>query len=106
MKIQDKLLFEKRKKSDFLKPSRSENVMFRSQVANIDETVAILEKDNEWLLNAGQAVEGGASPPADDEEQFSKKEYLALKEEIKQRKATKQRILAQGFPELKAYTRL
>jgi len=47
--------------------------MFRSQVANIDETVAILEKDNEWLLNAGQTVEGGQSLPAGDEEKFSKK---------------------------------
>jgi len=80
--------------------------MFRSQVANIDETVAILEKDNEWLLKAGQTVESGQGLPAGDGEKFSKKEYQALKEQIKQRKVTKQRILAQGFPELKAYTRL
>jgi len=75
-------MFEKRKKSDYLKPSSSENVMFRSQVANIDETVTILEKDNEWLLNAGQTVDAGQDLATGDEEKFSKKQYLALKEEI------------------------
>jgi len=59
LRIQDKLYYEKRKKSDYLKPSDSENVMFRNQVANIDETVRILEKDNEWMLNAGKIVDGG-----------------------------------------------
>ena len=27
--------------------------MFRNQVENLDDTVRILEKDNEWLLNVG-----------------------------------------------------
>lgn len=66
MKIQDKLYFEKRENSDYLKPSRSENVMFRSQVANIDETVALLEKDNEWLLNAGNELDGGQALSSED----------------------------------------
>ena len=104
--MQDKLYYEERKKSDFLKPSKSENVMFRSQVANIDETVRILEKDNEWLMNAGKMVDGGQELPQNDQQNFNKEQYLKLKQEIKERKAAKQRILAQGFPELKSYSRL
>ena len=33
----------------------SENVMYRQQVETIDDTIRILEKDNEWLLNAGDS---------------------------------------------------
>lgn len=53
MKINDKTMYSKLQKSDFVKPSMPENVMFRNQVENLDDTVRILEKDNEWLLNVG-----------------------------------------------------
>ena len=29
--------------------------MYRQQVDTIDDTIRILEKDNEWLLNAGDS---------------------------------------------------
>lgn len=48
-----KLYHEKRKESDFVKPTRSEHDLYREQVTSLEETTKILEKDNEWLLNAG-----------------------------------------------------
>lgn len=41
------------KRSDLLKPAKSENMVFRDQVETLEETNKILEKDNEWLLNSG-----------------------------------------------------
>ena len=54
LKANDKLTMEKRSKSDFVKPARSENILYRNQVESLDDTIRILEKDNEWLLNAGE----------------------------------------------------
>lgn len=89
MKMNDKEMYTKLQKSDLLKPSMSENVMFRNQVENLDDTVRILEKDNEWLLNVGNL----GKETAKDDDQFDKQKYLALKADIKRRKEAKQRIL-------------
>jgi hypothetical protein len=48
-----KLYHEKRKESDFVKHGRSENILYREQVTSLEETTNILEKDNQWLINAG-----------------------------------------------------
>jgi hypothetical protein len=82
---------------DFVKPSRNENVLFRQQVDTLEDTVRILEKDNEWLLSAGDA---GKDQNVDMER------YRQLKAEIKMKKEAKERIIASGFPEFKAYTRI
>lgn len=52
-KIMDKLTREKRQAKDFIKPARSENLLYRQQVSSLEDTVKIIERDNEWLLNAG-----------------------------------------------------
>jgi hypothetical protein len=105
LKMNDKLQFEKGTKSDYVKFSRSENEVFRSQVGSLQESVRLLEKDNEWLLNAGDNFEA-ASKKKLDEEEFDKEKYTALKQEIKRRKEAKERVLQQGFPEFKSYLRL
>jgi len=82
---------------DFVKPSRNENVLFRQQVDTLEDTLRILEKDNEWLLSAGDA---GKDQNVDMER------YRQLKAEIKMKKEAKERIIASAFPEFKAYTRI
>lgn len=55
MKIQQKTHGEKRELKDFVKPARSENLLYRQQVNSLEDTIHIIEKDNEWLLKAGEA---------------------------------------------------
>ena len=51
--MKDHLNFTKREESDFMKFGRSETSVFRDQVSTLQESMEILEKDNEWLLNVG-----------------------------------------------------
>lgn len=99
MKIQRKIHSEKRQKTDFVKPARSENLLYRQQVHTLEDTIRIIEQDNEWLLKAG------ASEQPDQEEGFDAVEYQRLKQELKLRKQAKEKIIAQGFPEFQAYSR-
>jgi hypothetical protein len=59
LKIKDKESFQLREKSDYVKFSRSETTVFRDQIVTLADSLEILEKDNEWLLNAGSSVEKG-----------------------------------------------
>lgn len=57
LKMMEKLNYTKREESDFTKPMVSENLMYRNQLSSIDDTIEILERDNEWQLNAGNNFE-------------------------------------------------
>ena len=57
LKTMDKLNYTKREESDFTKPMMSENLMYRRQMESIDDCIEILERDNEWQLNAGNNFE-------------------------------------------------
>jgi len=46
LKINDKLMFEKKSKQDLVKFGRSETQVFRDQVGSYADTVKILERDN------------------------------------------------------------
>ena len=105
LKINDKIHLEKREKSDYVKFSRSEDAVFRTQVGNLEETTKLLERDNQWLLNAGDNFESLAKAKM-EEEQFDKEKYTALKKDIKRRSEAKEKLLDQGFPEFKSYLRL
>lgn len=74
--------------------------MYRDQVETLGDTIRILEKDNEWLLN-----QSGQRPTGEADESFDQEKFNQVKREIKLRKEAKQRILDQGFPEFKAYAR-
>jgi hypothetical protein len=76
MKYNEKLHMAERKKSDFVKPARSENLMFRQQVQTLQETIGIIEKDNEWLLNANN----------NQNDQFDQEKFKQVKQQIKLRK--------------------
>jgi len=47
-KINDKKNSEL-KKSDLIKPKRSENLMYRRQVDSLEDSIRILERDNDQL---------------------------------------------------------
>lgn len=98
MKVNQKMHGEKMEKSDFVKPSRSENLLYRQQVETLDETINIIERDNEWLLNADEQTRKGHD--------FDKEEFKRIRDQIKQKKEAKQRIIEQGFPELQPYARI
>jgi len=85
-KINDKMLLEKRQQSDFVKASKSENLLYRSQIETLSDAVGILERDNEWLLNAGDS--GSATQGLDMDK------FRELKQEIKSKKEAKERIIA------------
>lgn len=105
LKINDKQHFEKQTKSDYVKFGRSEHSVYRQQVGSLEESTRLIEKDNEWLLNAGDNFESVAKAKL-EEEQFDKEKYTALKQDIKRRKEAKEKLLQQGFPEFKSYLRL
>ena len=65
-------------------------------MTSLEETVKMIERDNEWVLNAGDNQQDG--------EGFNVAEYKKLKQQIKLSKDTKERLIASGFPEFKAYT--
>ena len=73
--------------------------MYREQVTTLEETTQILERDNEWLLNAGD------NNVNQDDEKFDVEAYKELKRTIKEKRALKEKILHQGFPEFKPYLR-
>lgn len=76
LKMKDKRNFEKREQSDYVKPAISENLMYRNQLSSIEESLEILEKDNEWQLNAGNNFESLAQ---EDKAKFDKEKYQQVK---------------------------
>ena len=81
-RVKHHLYKKERKATDFITQRRSETSVFESQVASHDRAIGALEKA---------------------EEGFDKEAYLELKAEIKRRREAKERLLQQGFPELKPY---
>ena len=71
-------------------------------MTTLQDSMEILEKDNEWLLNAGASVERGEEVDG----YFDQKAFKELKAEIKRKREAKERVIQQGFPELKPYLRL
>ena len=102
LKMKDKKNFTELENSDFIKFGRSETSVFRDQVTTLQDSMDIIEKDNEWLLNAGASVEKGEEVDG----YFDQKAFKALKAEIKRKREAKERVIQQGFPELKPYLRL
>jgi len=75
------------KRSDLLKPSKSENNVFRDQVETLEETNKILEEDNKWLLNSGNQKINL------DDAKFDKEAYKDLKTMLRRNKAAKEKVL-------------
>lgn len=75
------------KRSDLLKPAKSENMVFRDQVETLEETNKILEKDNEWLLNSGN------NKINQDDHKFDQEAFKQLKTVLRRNKAAKERVL-------------
>lgn len=91
LRMKEHLYMKERKESDFVKPRRSEQSLFASQVQSNDNAIKIFEKQ-------------AASRQARENEQgFDREAYNELKAEIKRRREAKERLLHQGFPELKSY---
>ena len=59
LKMKDKTNFSELDHSDFIKFGRSETSVFSDQINTLQDSMEILEKDNEMLLNAGAAFEKG-----------------------------------------------
>ena len=87
-RVKTHLYLKERKESDFAKPRRSEASLFENQVQNQSNAINILEKE---------------AADSQKEQGFDKEAYQELKAEIKRRREAKERLLQQGFPELKSY---
>lgn len=104
LRAREKLFFTERTEQDFVKPARSENLMYRDQVNSLKDTIHILEKDTEWLLNQQNASKPTHQPMNDNS--FNQEKFDELKKQIRLKKEAKERVLAQGFPEFKPYLRM
>ncbi len=93
MRIREHLFLKERKHTDFARARRSEQGIFERQVGNQEIRARNLEQQ------AAQIVQG----KKEQEEGFDKEAYQAIKAEIKKRREAKERLLQQGFPELKSY---
>lgn len=93
MRIREHVFLKERKLADFAKPRRSEQSIFERQVSSHENRVRTLEEQ------AAQIVQ----EKKEQEEGFDKEAYQAIKAEIKKRREAKERLLQQGFPELKSY---
>lgn len=92
-RIKSHLYQTKRKKTDFVKPRRSELDIFRSQVVSKHNSIEHLEKQYNDIF--------GEEP--EKKEGFDKETFHRLKAEIKMKREAKERLLQQGIPELKPY---
>lgn len=96
LKVNHKLNSQKLEKKDLVSPVRSETTMFRNQVENLEDSLKIIYRENKDLAKAGE----------EEDPNLDIARYREFKAEIKRRRETKERILEQGFPELKAYRRM
>jgi len=85
--------FTKRTAADFIKPRVNENEALMQQQTVNDAHIDHLEQKSIEL-------EGNQN-----KEEFDKEAYYKLKEELRQRKEAKERLLSQGLPQFKAYMR-
>lgn len=93
LRIKEHLFLKERKESDFVRSRRSEVSIFENQVQSQENTAKSLEDQAAQIEAARQK----------DEATFDKEAYQDLKAEIKRRREAKERLLKQGFPELKSY---
>lgn len=98
LKLSDKNNRSKLQKKDLIKPAISENLLYRQQEATLQDTINIIEKDNEWLMNAGDNKE------IKDGDWENMNKYREMKAQIKHAKKTKEAMISSGFPEFKPYT--
>lgn len=93
LRVKEHLFMKERKATDFVRPRRSELSIFANQVQSQENSARTLEEQVAQIVKQKK----------DKEEGFDKEAYQALKAEIKQRREAKERLLQQGFPELKPY---
>lgn len=96
MRIREHIFLKERKLTDFARARRSEQSIFERQVSSHENRARSLEEQ------AAQIVQG----KKEQEEGFDKEAYQAIKAEIKKRREAKERLLQQGFPELKSYVNI
>lgn len=96
MRIREHIFLKERKLTDFARARRSEQSIFERQVSSHENRARTLEEQ------AAQIVQG----KKEQEEGFDKEAYQAIKAEIKKRREAKERLLQQGFPELKSYVNI
>lgn len=89
MKIKDKQNFTELKESDLIKFGRSETSVFRDQPETLQDSMDILQKDYEFLLNQGAAVEKGEEVDG----YFDEKRYKELKAAIKRKREAKEKVI-------------
>ena len=90
LKVKEHMFLKERTAKDFVKPRRSETSVFENQKQSHDFAIQGLEQQS-------------ASTPKEDDQAFDKEAYHQIKSEIKRRREAKERLLKQGFPELKPY---
>ncbi|CDW82520.1 UNKNOWN [Stylonychia lemnae] len=88
-RVREFMFLKERKQTDFVVGRRSEQSLFSEQVNSLEHSADQLE------YKAGQMNH--------DEPAFDKEAYRQIKAEIKKRREAKERLLQQGFPELKPY---
>ena len=93
LRIREHIFLKERKESDFVRGRRSELSIFEDQVQSNENRAKTFEVQAAEMEAARQKEEGA----------FDKEAYQELKAEIKKRREAKERLLKQGFPELKSY---
>lgn len=88
LRAKEHLFFKERKQTDFAKPRRSEQALFNRQATHYENSANNLQAEVDQM---------------DQDQKFDRNAYNQLKSEIKKRREAKERLLQQGFPELKPY---
>lgn len=95
-RAKEHIWLKERKPTDFVKGRQSEQKLFASQADSYERGLKFLQNENQEILAAGDKGQEG----------FDKEAYLQLKTEIKRRREAKEKLLQQGFPELKPYVHI
>jgi hypothetical protein len=88
------LYYTKKDKSHYALPKANEKAAYAEQVALNDMHVSSLQNRSDKMERQDQ-----------NNADFDKEAYYQLKEQLRQRKDAKERLLSQGLPEFKAYLR-
>lgn len=91
-RVKSHMFQTKRKDSDFVKPRVSEEQALRGQVLSHENALAGLENE--------------VNEVDESNDNFDRNAFNKLKNEIKMRKAAKERLLNQGHAEFRPYLRL
>lgn len=94
LRVKEHMFLKERKNSDFVRRRRSEANIFESQVQSQENAARTLED---------KLVQMEDQKKQNEEAGFDKQAYHMLKAEIKKRREAKERLLQQGFPQLKPY---